>query len=46
VLVVLAAPVRINSGGSALSGSGAKPDNAVDPKPASPLEPVLADSGG
>ena len=38
--------VRINSGGSALSGSGANPDNAVDPKPAIPLDPLLADSGG
>ena len=38
--------VRINSGGSALSGSGASPDNAVDPKPAIPLDPLLADSGG
>jgi hypothetical protein len=38
--------VRINSGGAALDGSGASPDNAVDPKPANPLEPVLADRGG
>jgi len=45
-VVIQGTLVRINSGGSALSGSGAKPDNAVDPQPAQPLEPVLADSGG
>jgi len=38
--------VRINSGGAALTGSGAEPDTAVDPTPAAPLQPVLADSGG
>ncbi len=38
--------VRINSGGSALNGSGSNADNAVDPQPAVPLEPLLADAGG
>ncbi len=38
--------VRINSGGSALSGSGSAPETAVDPKPALPLDPIIADSGG
>ncbi len=45
-VVVQGTLVRINSGGSALSGSGANPNPAVDPQPANPLEPLLADSGG
>jgi type VI secretion system secreted protein VgrG len=38
--------VRINSGGSALSGAGASPTTAEDPKPAEPLGPLLSDKGG
>ena len=38
--------VRINSGGSALSGTPAAPSEAEDPKPATPLPPVLSDKGG
>ena len=45
-VVVQGTLVRINSGGSALSGSGANPASAVDPKPAEPLGPLLADKGG
>jgi len=45
-VVVQGTLVRINSGGSALSGSGANPDTAVDPTLANPLDPTLADSGG
>jgi len=45
-VVIQGTLVRINSGGSALSGSGADPNPAVDPTMANPLEPILADSGG
>ena len=45
-VVVQGTLVRINSSGSALSGSGANPASAVDPKPAEPLGPLLADKGG
>lgn len=45
-VVVQGTLVRINSGGAALSGSGANPASAVDPKPAEPLGPLLADKGG
>lgn len=37
--------VNINSGGSALPGSGAKPTAPVDPTEAQPTAPVLADLG-
>ena len=45
-VVIQGTLVRINSGGSALSGSGSDPSTAEDPKPAKPLTPVVADRGG
>ena len=45
-VIVQGTLVRINSGGSALSGTKSDPDAAVDPQPAQPLEPLLADAGG
>jgi type VI secretion system secreted protein VgrG len=37
--------VKINSGGSALSGSGAKPTAPEDAVEAQPTKPTLADDG-